>query len=59
MIAVVNDVSFQETYGTIELAEQGMNQFLDICKQIETNEITNVHEIRTGLIDTQVIIAPS
>ena len=59
MIEVVNDVSFQETYGTIELAEQGMNQFLDICKQIETNEITNVHEIRTGLIDTQVIIAPS
>lgn len=28
MIAVVNDVSFQETYGTIELAEQGMNQLI-------------------------------
>lgn len=35
MIAVVNDVSFQETYGTIELAEQGMNQFLEFVSKLK------------------------
>lgn len=59
MIAVVNDVSFQDSYATVELAVQGMHQFLDICKHIQKDEITNIHEIKTGVIDTQIDIAPN
>lgn len=58
MIAVINDVSFRYPYDTAELAIQNMHQFLDICKRIEKDDITNIKEIRTGLIDTQIDISP-
>lgn len=57
MIAVINDVSFQERFATIEAAMNRMHQFLDICKRIQKEEITNIHEIKTGLIDGQIEIA--
>lgn len=59
MIAVINDVSFQERFATIEAAMNRMHQFLDICKRIQKEEITNIHEIKTGLIDGQIEIAPN
>lgn len=59
MIAVINDVSFQYPFATIELAIENMHQFLDICKRIEKDEITNVQEIKTGVIDTQADIGPN
>ena len=58
MIAVVNDVSFEYQFDTIKNAIDYMHRFLDICKRIETEEVTNIQEIRTGVIDTQVNIAP-
>lgn len=59
MIAVINDVSFQYPFVTKELAIENMHRFLDICKRIEKDEITNVQEIRTGVIDTQIDIGPN
>ncbi len=53
MIAVINDVSFQYMFTTKKLAIEYMHKFLDICKRIKKEEVTNVHEIRTGVIDTQ------
>lgn len=58
MIAVINDVSFQYTFATKELALEYMHKFLDICKRIKRDEVTNVHEIKTGVIDTQMEISP-
>ena len=59
MIAVINDVSFQYPFATIELAVKNMHQFLDICKRIEKEEATNIQEIKTGLIDSQMEIVPN
>ena len=53
MIAVINDVSFQYTFATKELAMEYMHKFLDICKRIEKKEVTNIYEIKTGFIDVQ------
>ena len=58
MIAVVNDVSFEYQFSTIKNAIDYMHRFLDICKRIETEEVTNIQEIRTGVINTQINIAP-
>lgn len=58
MIAVINDVSFQYPFATKELAVQYMHQFLDICKRIQKDEITNIKKIRTGLVDSQTYIGP-
>ncbi len=58
MIAVINDVSFQYPFATIELAVENMHQFLDICKRIEKEEVTNIQEIKTGFIDSQMEIGP-
>lgn len=59
MIAVINDASFQYPFATIELAVKNMHQFLDICKRIEKEEVTNIQEIKTGLIDSQMEIVPN
>lgn len=59
MIAVVNDVSFQYPYITAGLAIDSMHQFLNICKIIEKDEVTGISEIKTGMIDTQMEIAPN
>ena len=58
MIAVINDVSFQYPFATKKLAIEHMHRFLDICKRIKRKEVTNVHEIKTGVIDTQREISP-
>lgn len=58
MIAIVNDVSFQYSYETVESAIKSVHQFLDICKRVKRDEITLIDEIKTGVIDTQVEIAP-
>lgn len=58
MIAVINDVSFRYPFPTKELAIEYMHKFLDICKKIKKEEVTNVDEIRTGVIDTQIEISP-
>lgn len=47
MIAVINDVSFQYLFATRELAIEYMHRFLDICKRVKRDEVTNVHEIKT------------
>lgn len=58
MIAVINDVSFLYPFATIESAVENMHRFLDVCKRIEKDEITNIYEIKTGLIDSQMEIGP-
>jgi len=58
MIAVINDVSFQYPFATRELAVEYMHKFLDICKRIKREEVTNVDEIKTAVIDTQREISP-
>ena len=58
MIAVVNDVSFRYPFVTVDLAIESMHHFLDICKRIEKDEITNIHEIKTAVIDSQAEIGP-
>lgn len=58
MIAVINDVSFQYPFATRELAMKYMHIFLDICKRIKKEEMTNIDEIKTGVIDTQREISP-
>lgn len=58
MIAVINDVSFQYSFSTRELAIEYMHKFLNICKMIKKEEVTNVDEIKTGVIDTQREISP-
>lgn len=58
MMAVINDISFQYPFATKELAIEYMHKFLDICKRIKKEEVTNVDEIKTGVIDTQREIGP-
>lgn len=58
MIAVINDISFRYPFVTRESAVENMHKFLDICKRIEKDEITNIYEIKTGLIDSQIEIGP-
>ena len=58
MIAVINDVSFQYPFATKKLAIEYVHKFLDICQRIKREEVTNVHEIKTGVIDTQREISP-
>lgn len=58
MVAVINDISFQYSFAAKEFAVENMHKFLDICKRIEKEEITNIREIRTGLIDSQTEIGP-
>ncbi|MDC7289334.1 hypothetical protein NXH76_16155 [Blautia schinkii] len=58
MIAVINDISFQYPFTTKKLAIEYVHKFLDICKRIKKEEMTNVHEIKTGVIDTQKEISP-
>ncbi len=58
VIAVINDVSFQYPFATKELAVQYMHRFLDICKRIQKDEVTNIQEIKTGFIDSQAEIGP-
>ncbi len=58
MIAVINDISFQYPFATKELAMQYVHKFVDICKRIKREEVTNVHEIKTGFIDAQREISP-
>ncbi len=35
-----------------------MHQFLDLCKRVKKEEVTNIDEIKTGVIDTQIEISP-
>jgi len=58
MIAVINDISFQYPFETRELAIEYVHKFLDICKRIKSEEVTNIHEIKTGVINTQREISP-
>lgn len=58
MIAVINDISFQYQFATRELAIEYMHIFLGICKKIKKEEVTNIDEIKTGVIDTQREISP-
>lgn len=58
MIAVVNGISFQYPFATSEQAMEYMHRFLDICRRIKKDEITNIQEIRMGVIDSQNEIAP-
>lgn len=59
MIAVINDISFRYPYSTVKCAIDHMHQLLDICKKIENVEVTNIDEIKTGVIDAQIEIAPN
>lgn len=59
MVAIVNDISFMFMYSTIDEAIKGVHEFLDICKRVKMAEITNIEEIRTGVVDTQQEIAPN
>ncbi len=58
IIAVINDISFQYSFTTKKHAIEYVHKFLDICKQIKREEVTSVHEIKTGVIDTQKEISP-
>ena len=58
MVAVINDISFLYPFATKACAMEYMHKFLDICKRIEKEEVTNVHEIKTAVIDTQREICP-
>lgn len=58
MIAVINDISFQYPFATKEYAIEYIHKFLDICKRIKKEEVTNVDKIKTGFIDTQREISP-
>ncbi len=58
MIAVINDISFQYPFATKQIAIEYVHRFLDICRRIKREEVTNVHEIKTGVIDTQREISP-
>lgn len=58
MIAVINDISFQYSFATRGLAIEYVHKFLNICKMIKREEVTNVNEIKTGIIDTQMEISP-
>lgn len=58
MVAVINDISFQYPFATRELAIEYVHKFLHICKRIKKEEVTNVDEIKTGVIDTQSEISP-
>lgn len=58
MIAVINDISFQYTFATKKLAIEYMHKFLDICKRIKRKEVTNIYDIKTGIIDAQQEISP-
>ncbi len=59
MIAIMNGVSFRYSFTTAELAVTKVHQFLDICRRIESAEVTNVREkIRTGVIDMQTEMSP-
>lgn len=58
MIAVINDISFNYPYETADNAIKGVHDFLDICKLIESDEVTNIDSIKTGIIDTQIEMAP-
>ncbi len=59
MIAVINDVSFQYSFATRELAIEYVHKLLKICKRIKREEVTNIQEIKTGVIDTQREISPN
>ena len=58
MIAVVNDISFRYPFASLEIAVEKICLFLNICKRIQKEEITNIKEIKTGVIDMQREISP-
>ncbi len=59
MIAVVNDISFQYPYATAEYAVASVHKFLDICRRLESIEITQIEKIKIGEIDPLIEIAPN
>lgn len=46
IIAVINDISFQYPFASREQAKEAVHRFIDICKRIKKDEMTNVHEIK-------------
>ena len=58
MIAVINTAAFEYQFETKEHAINSIMQFIDICKKIKSDAVTNVDTIVSGFVDTQIQIAP-
>lgn len=59
MKAIINDIAFQYKYDTVESAQIAFHNFLDICRKIESEEITNVKIIESDIIDKYIEVAPN
>lgn len=58
MIVVINDLSFKRKFLDKNEAIKKVRQWMNICKKIESKEITAVEEIYSVMLNTSAEIAP-
>ena len=58
MIVVINDLSFERKFSNRNEAIRKVHQWMDICKEIESQETTAVEEIYSVMLNTSAEIAP-
>lgn len=58
MIAVINDLSFKRKFSNKYEAIKKVHQWMDICKEIESQETTAVKKLYSVMLDTGEKIAP-
>lgn len=58
MIAIVNDLPFQEQFSNKKKAEEKIRQWLLVCKKLESAEVSAIDELCGDKIDMAKVIAP-
>lgn len=58
MNAAINDLSFESAFSSKEEAMEMVHQWMNICKKIESGEITVVEKLCSEIINTSAEIAP-
>lgn len=58
MTAIMNDLPFQEQFGNKTEAIEKIQQWLMICKKLESSQASEVDELCGGKIDMTTMIAP-
>ncbi len=58
MIVAINDLSFERKFLDKNEAIKKVHQWMDICKEIESQETTAVEEIYSIMLNTSIEIAP-
>lgn len=59
MIVVINDLSFKRNFSDKNEAIKKVHQWMNICKEIESQETTSIEEIYSVMLNTSAEIAPN